>query len=197
MAGKTKGELTKERIVEKAVELAHKHGFERTTLADVAEAANVRKGNFYYYFKTKEELGRAVIESQKELIRSKIEEWKRLSDDPAQRIIGFLKYIIGDCEALAAHGCPTGGLSYEIAKLDTAMLNEVGGIFKVTLSWLEKEFKSMGRGAKAKKDALHIFTTVQGVILVGNTLQDKSVIRSQVNVLINEIKSMKPSKACS
>ncbi|VAX24683.1 Transcriptional regulator, AcrR family [hydrothermal vent metagenome] len=190
MTEKAKGELTKERIVEKAAELAHKRGFEHTTLADIAEAAGVRKGNFYYYFKTKEELGRAVIGRQKELMRDKIEKWKRSSDTPAQRIIGFLEYIIDDCEGLAANGCPTGGLSYEIAKLDRTMLGNVGDIFKMVLEWLEKEFKEMGRGAKAKDDALRALATVQGTVLVSNAVQDENVIRSQINTLISEIKSM-------
>jgi AcrR family transcriptional regulator len=36
-------------------------GFAHTKLLEVLNAANVQKGNFYYYFGSKEELGLAVI----------------------------------------------------------------------------------------------------------------------------------------
>ena len=36
-------------------------GIEKTTLADIAQAADVPVGNIYYYFKTKDELVRAVV----------------------------------------------------------------------------------------------------------------------------------------
>src|SRR5215467_6057636 len=50
------------RLVETAMKLAHKRGFRETSLADIAEAADVPAGNVYYYFKTKDEPGEAVIE---------------------------------------------------------------------------------------------------------------------------------------
>ncbi len=44
------------------MKLAYRNGFSETSLADIAEAAHVPIGNVYYYFKTKEELGGAVVE---------------------------------------------------------------------------------------------------------------------------------------
>ena len=50
------------RLIEAAVRLAHQHGFGNTRLADIAKAAKVPPGNLYYYFKTKEEIGEAIVE---------------------------------------------------------------------------------------------------------------------------------------
>jgi AcrR family transcriptional regulator len=50
------------RLIETAMKLAYRNGFRETSLADIAEAAHVPVGNVYYYFKTKEELGEAVVE---------------------------------------------------------------------------------------------------------------------------------------
>ena len=49
-------------LIETAMKLAYRNGFRETSLADIAEAAHVPVGNVYYYFKTKEELGEAVVE---------------------------------------------------------------------------------------------------------------------------------------
>ena len=49
------------RLIETAMNLAYRNGFRETSLADIAQAAHVPVGNVYYYFKTKEELGEAVV----------------------------------------------------------------------------------------------------------------------------------------
>jgi len=52
------------RRIQTAVKLAYRHGFRTTSLADIAEAANVPVGNVYYYFKTKDEIGEAIVEQR-------------------------------------------------------------------------------------------------------------------------------------
>ena len=53
----------RERLIAAAAQLVHQQGIERTTLADIAKAADVPAGNVYYYFKTKDEVIAAVIEA--------------------------------------------------------------------------------------------------------------------------------------
>ena len=48
----------RQRLVEGARLVLHQQGVEKTTLADIAQAADVPVGNVYYYFKTKDELVR-------------------------------------------------------------------------------------------------------------------------------------------
>ena len=53
----------RERLVAAARQVLHEQGVERTTLADIADAADVPVGNVYYYFKTKDELVAAAIDA--------------------------------------------------------------------------------------------------------------------------------------
>src|SRR5260370_22886502 len=53
----------RQRLVEGARLVLHRQGVEKTTLADIAQAADVPVGNGYYYFKTKDELVRAAIDA--------------------------------------------------------------------------------------------------------------------------------------
>ena len=62
----------RERLTEGAREVLHKQGVERTTLADIAGAADVPVGNVYYYFKTKDELVEAAIEAHAEEITARL-----------------------------------------------------------------------------------------------------------------------------
>ena len=51
------------RLVAAARQMVHQQGVESTTLADIAQAAGVPLGNVYYYFKTKDDIIQAVVES--------------------------------------------------------------------------------------------------------------------------------------
>src|ERR1700749_1863039 len=46
-----------------ACQMVHQQGVESTTLADIAQAAGVPLGNVYYYFKTKNDIVRAVVQT--------------------------------------------------------------------------------------------------------------------------------------
>lgn len=50
----------KERILDGAVELMEEHGFEKTTMDDIAARADISKGSLYLYFKDKDTLFLAV-----------------------------------------------------------------------------------------------------------------------------------------
>ena len=65
------------RLIQTAVKLAYRHGFRTTSLADIAEAAKVPVGNVYYYFKTKDEIGEAIVEQRLLEFRALQEQWDR------------------------------------------------------------------------------------------------------------------------
>jgi AcrR family transcriptional regulator len=80
------------RLVETAMKLSYRDGFRESSLADIAKAAHAPIGNVYYYFKTKEELGEAVVERRLEEIRAFSAEMSRLSS-PKERLFAFLDSI--------------------------------------------------------------------------------------------------------
>ena len=57
-----KSEATREKILEAALRLFRKRGFEKTTMRDVAKAAGVAVGAAYYYFPSKEAVVLAYYE---------------------------------------------------------------------------------------------------------------------------------------
>ena len=52
----------RDRLIQTAVTLVHQQGFHHTTLADIAQQAQVPLGTVYYFFKTKEAIGEALVE---------------------------------------------------------------------------------------------------------------------------------------
>ena len=71
---KSAGERTKGLILEKALELFRRRGFEVTTMRDVAQAAKVATGAAYYYFPSKEAIVAAYYDEVQRLHAVKVRE---------------------------------------------------------------------------------------------------------------------------
>src|ERR1700726_2291085 len=132
------------RLIETAMKLAHRNGFRETSLAAIAEAAHVPVGNVYYYFKTKEELGEAVVERRLAQFRELREEIDRLSA-PAQRLIAFVESIQRNREQLARGGCPLGALCSELHKEGGALAKKSAALFSEPMGWLVEQFRGGGQ----------------------------------------------------
>ncbi|MCE2452068.1 MAG: TetR/AcrR family transcriptional regulator, partial [Nitrospinae bacterium] len=63
-----KASATKRKIIEAAARLVYQNGFHATSLDMVAQAANVNRGSLYYFFRSKKNLGFAVIEHYESLL---------------------------------------------------------------------------------------------------------------------------------
>ena len=50
------------RLLQAAEKVTYRYGFDSAAIADIAKEAKVRLGNVYYYFKTKDAIGDAIIE---------------------------------------------------------------------------------------------------------------------------------------
>src|ERR1044071_1555787 len=53
---------TREALLKAATRLIHVQGYQNTSLDDVLRESGVGKGNFYYHFRSKEDLGFAILD---------------------------------------------------------------------------------------------------------------------------------------
>ena len=63
MMDKTTGSEARERIINAAIELFSRKGYDATTVNDIAGAANVNKALIYYYFKNKQDILDFMVDS--------------------------------------------------------------------------------------------------------------------------------------
>ncbi len=66
MAQMKKGEKTRDHILKTTRAILVAHGFHSTSISDIIKATGVKKGNLYYHFASKEDIGLAVLEDAKE-----------------------------------------------------------------------------------------------------------------------------------
>src|SRR5579863_635051 len=107
----------RQRLIAAATQLLHQQGVERTTLADIAQAADVPVGNIYYYFKTKDELVGAVVAAYTSDLRTRLASFDR-HRTPKARLKALVRDMADERELAAQYGCPMGTLCSELDKRD-------------------------------------------------------------------------------
>lgn len=171
----------RERLVASATELLHQRGVQRTSLAEIAQAADVPVGNVYYYFKTRDDLIRAVIDSREESIHALLASFQRRST-PRARLKGLARSWSDVADLVAAHGCPIGSLSSELNKHHDGLAEDAARLFGVVLDWAQAQFREIGR-RDARDLAITLFAGVQGAALLANTLHDPNILSREVRRL--------------
>lgn len=175
-----KGIKTRAEIIAAADRLFYERGFEHTSFADIAEAVALSRGNFYYHFRTKDEILDAVIERRIEERAALLSRWEHETNDPAERIRRFIRILIMNKVKILAHGCPVGTLCGELAKLDHDALDNANRLYALFRDWLTRQFVALGLKRQAAPLALHLLMRSQGVAALATALKDEAFVRREV-----------------
>lgn len=171
---------TRNHIVEAADQLFYRQGYEHTSFTDIADAVQISRGNFYYHFKTKDEILDAVIGARLADTQDMLERWEREGQSPADRIRRFIDILIANRTAIKRYGCPVGTLTTELAKLDHPSQPEANKLFTLFRTWLRRQFTLLGRKTDADALAMHLLARSQGVATLASAFHDEKFIRQEV-----------------
>jgi len=167
----------RERLVAAACRVLHEQGVERTTLADIALAADVPVGNVYYYFKTKDQLVEAAINAHGNDLRAMLSALDRRRT-PQARLKGLIGALVEQRELAARYGCPFGTLACELDKRPDGLDHTAADVLGILADWAEQQFRSMGFGdqAEARDLAIALIASYQGISLLTNTFRDPELM---------------------
>lgn len=168
----------RERLVKAADRLVQRQGFEQTTLADIAKVSEVPLGNVYYYFKTKDAIGEAVVAGRAAQYHAAREMWDGLPD-PKQRLLAFTQMTIDNRDMLAKSGCPIGSLCQELHKDGGKLAEQASSMFADFLAWLERQFQELGKGEESRDLAVYFMSVLQGATLLTHSFNDPDHIVRQ------------------
>jgi TetR/AcrR family transcriptional regulator, transcriptional repressor for nem operon len=164
----------RERLVDAARQAFYEQGIERTTLADISAAAGVPLGNVYYYFKTKDDIVDAVVESHLREARGILKSIEDDYDSPRERLKALFGALMQESELIARYGCPHGSLCFELDKrggdpgLPARLMRE-------PVDWVQRQFAAMGR-PDARDLAFEVIARYQGTALLSSTFRDPDLM---------------------
>jgi TetR/AcrR family transcriptional regulator, transcriptional repressor for nem operon len=168
----------RERLITSAADLLHRQGVERTTLAEIAHAADVPPGNVYYYFKTRDDLVHAVIESQVQQVRALLTSLDARST-PIARLKGLAESWTSNGPIIVEHGCPLGGLSYELNKHDAELGADAARPLRTLVEWAEGQFRELGQRNPGAV-AVTFLAAIQGAALLANAFGDEQLLKREI-----------------
>lgn len=171
---------TRDRIIEAADRLFYRQGFEHTSFSDIADSVRISRGNFYYHFKTKDEILDAVIGARLADTRRMLERWETDGETPEARIRSFIGILIVNRAKIKRWGCPVGTLCTELAKLGHPSTGEANELFTLFRMWLARQFALLGRKPDADALAMHLLARTQGVAMLASAFGDETFIASEV-----------------
>lgn len=188
---RTKGERTRERLLELAYESVVRKGFASTSIEELVEAAGITKSGFFYHFKDKTDLARQLIESYTQRNAGFLDDLagraRELSDDPLHSFLVFLKLYAEEMERMTiGHpGCMVATVTFQDQAWDRGvrqlMIENVMDWRSRFLAWLQEiaaVYPPKGKAAlEDLADAILAFT--YGGMTIARALNDNSAIGRQ------------------
>lgn len=184
---------TRSQIIATADQLFYEQGYEHTSFADIAAAVQISRGNFYYHFKTKDDILDAVIDHRLNNTRSMLEQWQQEGKEPQDRISCFINILIANQSKILLYGCPVGTLTTELAKLNHLSLEKANQVFTLFREWLRKQFKQLGCRNNADELAMHVLARSQGIATLASAFNDEQFIKQEVAQMHAWLKSLTPA----
>lgn len=193
---------TKGRILDAAEELTLEGGFAGTSLDAIIERAGVTKGGFFYHFKSKSDLARALIERHAErdhqLLEDCMRRAERLSRDPLQQLLLFVGLIGETLEQQVGtlSGCLFASFCYEIGQFD----GEIRHIcFNSMLAWrrhlaakIREAMDSHPPRIPVDPDVLadQFLAVSEGAFVLLRTLEDPTILSAQLDNFRNLLEAL-------
>ena len=177
------------RLVSAAVGLAYRSGFGATSLADIAREAEVPLGNVYYYFKTKDEIGEAIVEMRLTELSTKRQQWDE-AGSPKDRLCACVQGVFENKDFLAERGCAIGTFCSELHKAGGPVATRATEIFAQHLAWIEGQFQALGKGEDSNGLAVHLLSALQGVSVLAHAFHNPSLVAAETKRLKSWIQSL-------
>lgn len=176
-----KGEEKRQRIIDAANALFYHQGFTATSFADIAEHAGMPKGNFYFYFRTKEALLEAVIEDRLKRMAEQIDSWHAQFKDPRERLHRIADLPFENRHEVTLYGCPMGTLSGELAKLSPTQKSPLAAMYSLILLTARHCLEQLGLGHEEAEDkARNLLVRLQGAANLAHTFKDERWLDAEI-----------------
>lgn len=166
-------------IIQTVDQLIYEKGFNVMSFKDIAEACGLSKGNLYYYFKTKDELLKAVIDYRLDNMQNMLKDWEQEFPTALERLQRYVQIMINETSQVIYYGCPMGSLNTELAKGQPELQAISRAQFDLFKSWLKKQFKQFIADKAAEHYALRLMARTQGVVVIAQAYQDKRFIKRE------------------
>ena len=196
----SKGERTRERIMDIAYDSIVQKGFAATSIEELVEAAGITKSGFFYHFRDKNDLARQLLErflAEDSQILDTLERRARaLADDPLQSFLIFLNlYAELMDEMPELHpGCLVATITYQEQMFDSAV-REMNAESVIALrlrfaAWIDEIVERHPPKVPVDLTALadNVTVIVEGAIILSRAMNDRGLMGRHMRLFRDHVK---------
>jgi AcrR family transcriptional regulator len=189
-----RGRASRERIVERAAELFAERGIAATTVDEVLAAAGAGKGQFYHYFRGRDELAAAAVGYRCAQVVAGLSQALGGVSSLAE-LEGALTAFAGGFEATGMPGCPIGTLSTEVAgRNEEARLQAAAGFdaWEQLLAGALERMRQRGElraGAQPAMLATGLLASIEGGMVLSQARKDMASLRIALDTGLAQIQA--------
>jgi TetR/AcrR family transcriptional regulator, transcriptional repressor for nem operon len=185
----------KERLTDAAMDLIWENSYGATSVDAICERADVRKGSFYYFFKSKSELAVAALEADWKKRKIDMDDIFSPTVPPLERLERYFEFVHDRLAELqkkcgAVLGCPLFTLGSEVSTQDKPLRDKVHEILDRKVKYFESAIRDahaqgliVAPDAKAKAKAL--FACFQGTLTQARIQNNVALLREFKEVALD------------
>ena len=186
------GTANRERILDAAQRLVLERGFGATSVDAVIAGASTSKGGFFHHFRSKNELGLALLEryaaADKRLLEEFMAEAEAATEDPARQLVAFVRRFEQVAAELAPTqpGCLFVSFLYETQLAGEGSADLIAGSIR---DWRERLLEKLDAAARAHPPATavdlasladQVFTVFEGGFILARAMDEPAHLPAQL-----------------
>ncbi|MFD2612071.1 TetR/AcrR family transcriptional regulator [Paenibacillus gansuensis] len=189
-----KGQMTKEHIIRQSAELFNTKGYGGTSLSDIMERSNIRKGGIYNHFESKDEIALGAFDYMFAQLKGFLTEAMSELSDPAEKILAICDVYTKLIEQnLWEGGCPILNTAVENddghpllkQKAQSAMDELLAGLCGMIEDGMKR--KQFRRDLDVEAASSVIVALIEGGVMLSKLYNDNKYIRHCTNQVKNYI----------
>ena len=177
-----RGRASRERIVERAAELFAERGIAATSLDEVLAAAGAGKGQFYHYFRSRDELAAAAVGHRCAQVVAGLAQALGSVSSLAGLEEALAGFIAG-FEQMGLPGCPIGTLATEVANRNEDARRQAAAGFDAWERLLADALERMRQSGELRADAeparlaTGLLASIEGGMVLSQARKDIASLR--------------------
>ena len=177
----------RERLTDAALDIIWENSYGATSVDAICEKADVRKGSFYYFFKSKSELAAAALDADFQKHQAELDGIFSSTVAPLDRLQRYFEHSYEYMSSVQKKcgmvlGCPLFTLGSEVCTQDTILRDKIQEILDRKLLYFESTIRDaqaqgLVEAADAKALARGLFVFFQGALTQARIQNNVEVIR--------------------
>lgn len=191
---------TRHSILQSSFEEIYFKGFQAASVNNIIKKTKLTKGAFFHHFKTKLDLGYAVVEELLTALTFQIWIEPFKGDDNTISVLEemYLGRITAFKNAPAILGCPLNNLSQEMSPIDDGFRERIQRVFELWINGFAEALENgkqagvVSNGINSQLTAFTLISMIEGAISIAKGTQDIKFMDQGLLSYRNYLQLLKP-----